>query len=815
VLDGSEPVVVGRDPHARIHIDDRRVARHHAVLRRETGGWVLVDTGSRAGTFVGGRRVDRLELSDGVDVEVRLGDPAGGPILDLLQPAVEEARSAVEVAGSATVLRPRPDLEDSKTAPAPERDRPERERATATTGLGRLTTVHKRARFLRIGRAPGNDIVVNDLLASRYHAELHAHRDGGYEVFDVGSHNGTFVNGQRVRRARLTQLDVVGVGQHLFRVVGDALEEYVDTGEVAIEAVGLGLDVDGRTVVDGISLSLRERSFVAVVGPSGSGKTMLLHALSGLRPAQRGVVLYGGRDLYANYDELRQRIGFVPQDDVLHDELTVGRALEYASELRFPHDVPREERLLRVEEVIQELGLTGYGDTRISRLSGGQRKRVSVGIELLTKPSLLFLDEPTSGLDPGYQRELMELLRALADGDRTVIVVTHSVQNIRLCNRVLVVAPGGRLAYFGPAQLAPAYFGHGDFQQVFQDLTSSPEADWPGRFRAHPEYHQYVGLSAQGRATAAPPRAERHPPARRGPWLAQFFTLTRRYAELLLSDRRNFALLLLQAPLLGLIMLLALPPGQLEPPPDGEVRLAAKGGLVLLILVMGATWLGASNAVREIVKELPIFRRERAVGLSTSAYVASKAVVLAALTTFQAAVLVALATARQGGPIDALAVGWPVGELAVALALTGIAGMALGLLVSALTSRTDRAMTVLPIVLIVELILAMGAVFPEVTRQPGLEQLSHVAGTQWGFAATASTAGLNDLEPLNRLAESVPTLNLADPRTSGDVAPALRGEPRWDHEAWTWAIDVAALAGLTIVALVGASLALLRYDPRA
>jgi hypothetical protein len=261
-------------------------------------------------------------------------------------------------------------------------------------------------------------------------------------------------------------------------------------------------------------------------------------------------------------------------------------------------------------------------------------------------------------------------------------------------------------------------------------------------------------------------------------------------------------------------MLLALPPSQLEPPPDGEVRLAAKGGLVLLILVMGGTWLGASNAVREIVKELPIFRRERAVGLSTSAYVASKAVVLAVLTAFQAAVLVALATARQGGPIDAVTLGWPVGEVALALALTGIAAMALGLLVSALTSRTDRAMTVLPIVLVVELILAMGGVFPEVARQPGLEQLSHVAGTQWGFAATASTAGLNDLEPLNGLAEAVPTLNLAEPRTSSDVAVALRGEPRWDHKPLTWAIDVIALAGLTLAALIAAALALRRYDPR-
>ena len=216
-----------------------------------------------------------------------------------------------------------------------------------------------------------------------------------------------------------------------------------------------------------------------MVGPSGSGKSTLLGALSGLRPAQRGFVFYGGRDLYAHYEELRQRVGVVPQDDVLHLELTVARALDYAAELRFPADVPREERRGRVDEVLRELGLEGRRNVPIEQVSGGERKRVSVAVELLTKPSLLFLDEPTSGLDPGYERSLMELLRTLADGGRTVIVVTHSVQSIRLCDRVLVLALGGRAAYFGPAQLAPAYFGREDFQEVFQDLSADQTSIGP------------------------------------------------------------------------------------------------------------------------------------------------------------------------------------------------------------------------------------------------------------------------------------------------------------------------------------------------
>jgi ABC-type multidrug transport system ATPase subunit len=686
------------------------------------------------------------------------------------------------------------------------------EALSAAAGVGRLSGVHRAIRFVRIGRAQENDIVVGDVLVSRKHAELRGNPADGYTLVDLGSHNGTFVNGQRIEEVRLEQLDVVGIGRTQFRLVGDGLEEYVDTGEITFEAAGITVRRGGRTLVDDVGLSLRERSLVGVIGPSGSGKSTLVKALSGRRPATSGVVLYDGRDLYAHYDELRRRIGFVPQSDVLHGELSVARMLEYAAELRFPPDASREERRGRVDEVLRELALDERRDLRIDRLSGGQRKRVSVAVELLTKPSLLFLDEPTSGLDPGYERALMELLRTLADGGRTVIVVTHTVQSLRLCDRVLALAPGGRTAYFGPAQLAPAYFGREDLQQVFQDLSSSPEEDWPGRFRAHPDHDRFVGTAIVAEPGAA---RERQPEVRaRGAWLRQFRTLTRRNAELLASDRRNLGLLLVQAPALGLIMLLALPAGQLAPPADGTLRLAAKGGLVLLTLVMAATWLGASNAAREIVRELPTFRRERGVGVSISAYLSAKVVVLGAVVVAQAAVLTALAGARQGGPVDAVALGRPRLELTVAVAAAGLAAMGLGLLVSALAGRLERAMTVLPVLIIVQMILAMGGVFPEVVAKPGLKQLSYVAGTQWGFAAGASTAGLNDLEPLNGLARSVPTLDLANPASATrGLATALAGEPRWEHSASAWGTSMLALGGLTVVTIVGAGLALRRYDP--
>jgi ABC-type multidrug transport system ATPase subunit len=673
-------------------------------------------------------------------------------------------------------------------------------------GAGRLSAVHAAVRLVRIGRAPENDIVVDDVLVSRQHAELRGNPALGYELVDLDSHNGTFVNGKRIRKARLEQLDLVGVGRAQLRLVGETLEEYVDTGDIGFEARGIGVEVDGRVLVEGVTLSLRERSLVAVVGPSGAGKSTLLNALSGRRPATRGMVLYDGLDLYAHYEELRGRIGFVPQDDVLHRELRVGRLLEYAAELAFPPDVSFGERLERVDEVLRELGIAGRRDLRVDRLSGGERKRLSVAVALLTKPSLLFLDEPTSGLDPGYERTLMELLRALADGGRTVAVVTHSVQSLRLCDRVLVLAPGGRPVYFGPPQLAPAHFGRDDFQQVFQELAGGGGTDWPARFE-----QQRDGAAAEPPGEARPPA----PPKPRGPWLQHFRTLTRRNVDLLVSDRRTLALLALQAPALGLIMLLALPPGQLAPPVDGTLRIAPRGGLVLLTLVLAATWLGASNAVREIVRELPVFRRERALGVSISAYVSSKALVLGTVALLQAFVLVAIAAARQGGPADAVALGSGRLELALAVAACALAATALGLLVSALAGGLERAMTVLPVLVVIETILGMGGVSPEVVANPGLKQLSYLASSQWGFSAAAATAGLNDLEPLNGLARAVPTLDLADPAAGAlGFAGAFRGEPRWDHTPAAWGTSMLALLGLTAAMLVAAGWALRRRDRR-
>jgi hypothetical protein len=356
-----------------------------------------------------------------------------------------------------------------------------------------------------------------------------------------------------------------------------------------------------------------------------------------------------------------------------------------------------------------------------------------------------------------------------------------------------------------------AYFDTPDLTGVFTRMTENGGRNWAERFRRHAHHREYVE-----RDTAPPPAdtaasVGSDSLTSRG-WWKQFVTLTKRQAVVTVADRRNLLLLLLQAPVLGLLMLVALPPGELKAAPPSELRLVSQAGLVLLVIVLGITWLGMSNAVREIAKERPIYRRERAAGLSISAYVSSKFTVLGLAIAAQSAVLIALATARQYGPSYAAALGWPFGELLVVGALTGLAATALGLAISVLAKTPDRATTILPIVLILQLVLALGGVFPKIADTPVLSQLTYADGARWGFAGTASTADLNNLQAVTGVLTKTPSTRLDDPSSLfRRFAEASRGDRLWDHSSGTWLVDVGALIVLALAALVGAGL-VLRLD---
>ena len=643
-------------------------------------------------------------------------------------------------------------------------------------------------RRLRIGRTSDNDLVLSDLTVSRHHAELRRSASGHYEIVDLGSHNGTFVNGQQVTSATLTEHDIIGIGHATFRLGGGELREYVDTGDVSLVAQDLVVEVGGgKVLLDHVSFPIAERCLVGIIGPSGAGKSTLLGALTGMRPADRGVVLYDNRDLYKDYAELRHRIGFVPQDNILHTQLTAQRALRYAAELRFPADTHARERNARVDEVMGELALTRHAETRADKLSGGQLKRVNVALELLTKPSLLFLDEPTSGLDPGLDKAVMEQMRDLAHDGRTVIVVTHSVANLDVCDRLLVLVPGGRSPSTGRPARACGTSASPAGPRCSRPSTGILTGTGPASSPAPISAQEYVtGPQLLSTASAGPKAAGTPAPVCRGR-LRQAGTLCRRYARVIAADRGYLAFMALLPIVLG-ALIRAVPAPQGLGGPFGTNKSAQE---LLLMLVICVCLAGTACSVRELVKERSIYIRERAAGLSSGAYLLSKILVLGVISVLQAVILMAIGLADRPMPAHgAVFATASLPELVLGITVLGLASMCLGLLVSAFVNTSEKAMPFLVLLTMAQVILS-GGILP-LNSTPGIQQLAWLAPARWGLGATAATTDLNHIAP-----------------RSAD----LPADPLWLHQASTWLTDMAAMIALSVVFVFIAGWRLNRQRP--
>jgi len=793
-LEGGTEYRVGRDPAADIAVDDPRVSWHHAILRTDGRQWVLEDAGSTDGTFVGTERTRRVDIV--ANCVVRLGNPEDGPVLrfEPQLPPAPPPEPVRQPAASAAPQAPAPWATPAQPAAADGAD----------DGLAHLPSVDRRPtarmplpqQVLRIGRSPENDVVVSDLAVTRRHAELRKSASGRYQIIDLGSHNGTYVNGVRVEQAELSESDIVSIGHATFRLADGELREYVDEGNVSFEARDLFVRVsDGgkpKVLLQGITFALPERSFLAVIGPAGAGKSTLLNALTGKRPADQGAVLYDKRDLYKSYDELRHRIGLVPQQSVTHDQLTARSALGYAAELRFPSDTGGSERRQRVEEVLGELEMSQHGDTRVERLSGGQNKRVNIGLELLTKPSLLFLDEPTSPLDPHLKRELMERMRKMADKaaekGQSVVVITHDVEPklLDLADRLIVLAPGGNMAYFGPPQEGLKYFGKSDWADVFKEFSDQPERDWMAEYKASRDFARYVTGPMTERAprplpAGAPQREEPPPPRQRGR-VSQLSTLSRRYARVMSVDRGYLMFTALLPLILGVLIRVVSGSGlggSATHPNTGAAQ-------TLLILVMAAALSGTANSIREIVKERDIFERERMAGLSTGAYLFSKVFVLGFVSVLQTLIIVVIGLLGRSMPAHGAVIGPAFVEILVAVAVLCVVSMLVGLMVSALVSKGEQTMPALVVITMIQVVLA-GVVFP-LNGVAGW--VSDIAPARWGMGALASTVNLNAIN------------------TPGSKPDAL-----WAHTAVQWATDMGVLVGIGVLCLIVAQWRLGRLGP--
>ncbi|MDQ2887296.1 MAG: FHA domain-containing protein, partial [Chloroflexota bacterium] len=348
---------------------------------------------------------------------------------------------------------------------------------------------------LTIGRTPDNTIVLNHPQVSAHHAVIEK-VEGGYRITDNNSTNHVYVNGQRITNQPIRTGDEIRIGPYRLIHNGTELKQYDESNHIRIDAMNLKKVGNNNVILlNDISLVIPPRKFVALVGGSGAGKSTLMDALNGLRPAQEGTVLYNGVDYYRKIAAFSTQLGYVPQDDIVHRELTVERALYYSARLRLPGDFTREQIKWRIDEVLADVEMTDRRHLLVNKLSGGQRKRVSIALELLANPGIFFLDEPTSGLDPGLDRKMMSLLRRLADRGRTIILVTHATNNINACDYVCFLAQGGRLAYFGPPNEAKRYFDKTDFAEIYSTLEPSKEQpDIPkqaeARFLASPDYQQ-------------------------------------------------------------------------------------------------------------------------------------------------------------------------------------------------------------------------------------------------------------------------------------------------------------------------------------
>ena len=712
-------LALGRRQGSDIRIEDTLVSGRHARLERQGNTYRIVDEGSTNGLTIDGQRVSQHVLSD-------------GDVLYIGQQIALQYRAFVGfVPGVA-----------KKKAVAPK------------TEYLDMQALPKEGRRITIGRHSSNVLRLDHPRVSRYHAVIEQY-GARFRMKDLHSDNGTFVNGSRVEKeAWIKKGDEIRIASFRLVFQEDGITHFNEAGHMRLDALHIEKWYTKTVkILEDVTISIYPKEFVALVGASGAGKSTLMNTMTGFSPANgpQSRVLVNGSNLYTHMDEYRNEMGYVPQEDIIHRELTCYTALDYAAQLRMPADTTKEERHKRVMEVIEELGLTERKDNAITALSGGQRKRVSMGVELLTKPGLFFLDEATSGLDPGTETEMMDLLRDLADGGRTVILVTHATKNVMMCDQVVFLARGGFLAYFGSPNEALEYFEqyrtteerryqeHVEFDDIYRLIqTRGTPEEWGERFRQTTQYQENVvkrihELQEQQRAPTPQPIAKTKQ-KRQVSAFRQFWILSVRNLRIMAQDKVGLALMLAVAPLIGLMDFIW----------GKELFDVVHGNaaqVITMMFMMGLIGIltGALSSVREIVKEVEIYRRERTVTLQLMPYIMSKVWVGVILAAYQAAVFV-LAKRFLVDPYFHGSFGY--GAMYLTVFLCTLSGYMLGLLISAASPNQNIALFLVVIVLVPQFLFA-GALLPR-DLIPGGQLISAITSTRWAFDGLVRISGMGE-----------------------------------------------------------------------
>jgi len=651
--------IVGKASRIGITIENPSVSMQHCRIERKRDRCWIEDLGSANGTYVNGQRIDRpTELRSGSLIhlsDVCLRYLSGTNATKLPSPMLVKGNLQHEI----------------ETTP------------------GRLM----------IGRSPDCDVVLPSDEVSPHHARIENVGEGPV-ILAMNEVGESRINGRHFDRHRLIFGDQVELGPFRFQFDGSALQLLESHIGATLVTDELTVTAGGRRILDRVSLNVEANEFVGIIGPTGAGKSTLMSAMSGLHHAQAGRVLVNGKDLYSNLLEFRSTFGWVPQQDIVHRDLTVFQALSFAAQLRLPRDTPPTEMARIIGRVAGQLGLERYMATPIRQLSGGETKKVSVAAELLSRPHVLFLDEPTSGLDPGAEERLMQLLRQLADSGCTVVSTTHVMQSLYLLDR-LVVLSDGILIFSGTPDEAKEFFGVLDPAGIFNRIQERRASDWREAFLA---YHGRHGQEP------APPELLATPPKRRNKPVFQIPLLLRRQWALLCSDWRN-ALIILGQPLLIALLIVWAVNGTAD---DSSLR--------LFFIYIATLWFGCSNGAQEIVAELPIYQRERLVGLHRRSYVFSKWLFLSAITIVQASIAYGIAGATDAGTDVGLF--WQM----LGIAMMALIGTGFGLAISASSNSPMQAVMLVPLLLIPQIIFS-GFTVPAAVMSPSVLAVSQAIPT--------------------------------------------------------------------------------------
>jgi ABC-type multidrug transport system ATPase subunit/pSer/pThr/pTyr-binding forkhead associated (FHA) protein len=640
------------------------VSRMHAQIVYDGNRVYMQDCNSTNGTYING-----VKISSGQLIEIKAEDEI----------SFSQSKSATLIVGEKVSERI---LQNKKSSNAEE-------------GVKSLLQYLSGKDEIKIGRAPECDVVLEHTSVSRVHATLRKTSSGKYLITDLGSLNGTFVNNRKITSAEVSAQDKIFIGRFLLNLESSGRNL---SNESAVRATNICKQYkNGFLALKNTSFDIPSGGLIAIMGPSGCGKSTLLKVLNGDSPASAGEVYINGLELISNYGYLKTQIGYVPQDDIVHRELTVEQSLFYAAHIRLD-GVSDEFAQAKIDQLLNELNIAEIRHSLVSAISGGQRKRVSIAVELLSDPAVLFLDEPTSPLDPQTIEEFMGILRHLSEKGTTVVLVTHKPDDLTHMDSVMFMAEGGHLIYYGRSNEYKDYFKVSSPVEVYANIAGEKAKYWINKTSNPGNSLNISQNSVQKIDDAVNP-------------LRQFYWLLSRYFKIKTNDRLNSTIMLLQAPIIAVLICFIFQ----------EIR-----GAVPFLMAVSAIWFGVNNAAREIVAEAPIYKRERMFNVLIPPYIFSKIFVLGIFALIQALLFNSIIWVWYSNST----IGWqdPISAAGWMFFLTVISSF-FGLLISAISNSTEKVMSIVPIAVIPQIMLAgVIAVIPNVT----VEFLSYLTFSRWG-----------------------------------------------------------------------------------